>query len=91
MNSEANTAPRSALVELVLHELHAMAQPLTVLRGTLELALLEAQTLDQYRQSIESALLEAGRAALCLNHTREMICALPEAGGANKQSEQKGN
>lgn len=54
----------------VLQALHQTAQPLTVLQGVLELALIKAETIQEYRQSIETALLQTGRIIDCLNQIR---------------------
>jgi hypothetical protein len=54
----------------ILHELHQAAQPLTVLQGVLELALIKSETVEEYRQSIETALLQTGRIVDCLNQIR---------------------
>lgn len=57
-------------VKKILHALHQTAQPLTVLQGVLELSLITAETIQDYRQSIETALLQTGRLMDCLNEIR---------------------
>ena len=45
----------------ILHELHQAAQPLTVLQGLLELALLSSATAEEYRGVIKRAVEESTR------------------------------
>jgi signal transduction histidine kinase len=73
MERNPSTVGRTAVSEASLRQLHEMAQPLTVLRGMLELALIETQTVEQYRHSVESALKEASRAISCLDELRRII------------------
>lgn len=54
----------------ISYALHQTAQPLTVLQGVLELALINAKTVQEYRHSIETALLQTGRIVDCLNQIR---------------------
>ena len=72
-------APSSVAGETkkVLQALHQTAQPLTVLQGVLELALIKAETVQEYRQSIETALLQTGRIVDCLNQIR--VLATPDS------------
>jgi hypothetical protein len=53
--------------------LHQTTQPLTVLQGTLELALLTANTVREYRQAIERSLGELQRLTDCFEHLRTLI------------------
>jgi hypothetical protein len=52
--------------------LHQTTQPLTILQGTLELALLNANTVEQYRSAIERSLGELRRVADCFEHLRSV-------------------
>lgn len=52
--------------------LHQTAQPLTVLLGILELALLQAETITDYRESVERSLFEVSRLIDCLNQARKI-------------------
>jgi hypothetical protein len=54
----------------VLQFLHQVAQPLTVLQGALELALIKAETVQEYRESVGTALVQAARVIECLNQIR---------------------
>ena len=65
-----NTNDAAEDVKNILHALHQAAQPLTVLQGVLELALIKSETVEEYRQSIETALLQTGRIVDCLNQIR---------------------
>lgn len=60
-------------VKKIFHALHQTAQPLTVLQGVLELALIKSETVEEYRQSIETALLQTGRIVDCLNEIRMLV------------------
>jgi len=50
--------------------LHQTTQPLTILQGTLELALLNARTVDEYKSAIERSLEELHRVTECFEHLR---------------------
>ena len=50
--------------------LHQATQPLTILQGTLELALLNASTVDEYRNAIERSLEELHRVTECFEQLR---------------------
>jgi hypothetical protein len=54
-------------------ELHQATQPITVLQGTLELALLTASTTAEYRRVIERSLKELQRVTECFEHLRAFI------------------
>lgn len=55
-------------------QLHQTTQPLSVLQGLLELALIESHTLDDYRRSVETALQELSRVSDCFEELRRLIC-----------------
>lgn len=57
----------------ISRELHQATQPITVLQGTLELALLAASTIDEYRRAIERSLEELQRVTDCFKHLRAFI------------------
>jgi hypothetical protein len=50
--------------------LHQATQPLSVLQGTLELALLSARTVDDFKQAIERSLQELQRVTTSFEHLR---------------------
>lgn len=52
--------------------LHQIAQPLTVLRGLLDLSLIEEDCECGYRRGVERMLTESGRAIRYLNEAREL-------------------
>jgi hypothetical protein len=54
--------------------LHQATQPLTVIQGTLELALLTASTLEQYKYAVGQSLEELQRLTDCFEHLRTLIC-----------------
>lgn len=55
-------------------QLHETTQPLSVLQGLLELALIESHTTDDYKHSIEKALEELARVSDCFEELRRLIC-----------------
>lgn len=54
--------------------MHQASQPLTVIHGTLELALLTANTMEKYRDAVERSLEELQRLTDCFRVLRTMIC-----------------
>ena len=61
----------------ISRELHQATQPITVLQGTLELALLTASTIHEYRRAIERSLEELQRVTVCFEHLRAFIQPQP--------------
>jgi hypothetical protein len=57
----------------ISHGLHQTAQPLTVLHGTLELALLRANTVEECKQAIARSLDELRRVTACFEHVRSLV------------------
>jgi nitrate/nitrite-specific signal transduction histidine kinase len=53
--------------------LHSTAQPLTVLQGVLELALLNAHTVEEYRECCRQAIEELRRVTGCFDQVRELL------------------
>jgi hypothetical protein len=62
-----------AVKAATLRGLHDMAQPLTVLHGSLELALMQVQTADEYRQWLEFALEQAERLVSNLEYVQQLV------------------
>jgi signal transduction histidine kinase len=54
----------------VAHALHQTTQPLTVLQGLLELALLKTNTVDEYKRVLSRSLQELRRVTDCFEHLR---------------------
>lgn len=54
-------------------QLHQMTQPLAVLQGVLELALVNSRTADEYRRAVQLALAELERATTCFEDLRALI------------------
>lgn len=76
LNSTTGEAVVSADQEILgtlSRALHQTTQPLTVLQGTLELALLKATTVDEYKDVIERSLEELRRVTDCFGHLRTLI------------------
>jgi signal transduction histidine kinase len=69
--------------------LHQAAQPLTVLQGLLELALIEPHTEDEYRHSIQMAMEQSQRVTGSFDHVRELVRLLqPESDVAQNAGNQ---
>lgn len=54
-------------------QLHQTTQPLSVLQGILELALIQAKTADDYKRSVGQALDELERVCECFEDLRRLI------------------
>jgi hypothetical protein len=54
--------------------LHQATQPLTIIQGTLELALLTANTTEQYKHAVAQSLQELQRVTGCFRHLRTLVC-----------------
>jgi signal transduction histidine kinase len=67
-------------VSLLAAIAHRLSQPLTALRGTLELARLKAKSVPEYRAAVEKALESADRVAWFLQDLRELAEASAPAG-----------
>jgi hypothetical protein len=65
--------PPPPMVGGVLRGLHQMAQPLTVLQGTLEMALMRLPSADESRPWLEVALEQACRLASDLEHVQKLV------------------
>jgi signal transduction histidine kinase len=68
-----NAASDPLVISPISRELHQTAQPLTVLQGLLELALLRSHTAEEYRNIIERAMEESRRVSGCFDHVRELV------------------
>ena len=64
--------PGNNMTVSISEVLHQTAQPLTVLIGILELALMQAETITDYRESVERSLFEVTRVIDCLNQARKI-------------------
>jgi hypothetical protein len=63
----------------ILHQLHQTAQPLTVLQGLLELALLSPATAEEYRAVIQRAVKESLRVTAGFEQMRMLVAnSLPK-------------
>jgi signal transduction histidine kinase len=62
-----------ALVQEIAHGLHDTAQPLAVLQGILELALIKAQTPADYRNVCQRALDELQRVNTGFDNVRKVL------------------
>jgi len=54
-------------------QLHQTTQPLAVLQGVLELSIINSRNVEDYRRSVELALVELERVTDCFNGLRTLI------------------
>jgi hypothetical protein len=71
-SSEASDS--QSILESVSVSLHQAAQPLAVLHGMLEHALLEQRTAEEYREVLLKLTAEAHRLTTSFNQLREILC-----------------
>ena len=69
MTNAADAVTNNALAD----ELHQAAQPLTVLQGLLELALLSSYTAEEYRSVIQRAMEQSRRILDGFDQVRRLI------------------
>ncbi len=67
---QGDVSVEQMLSDAMSHGLHQATQPLCVLQGTLELALLSARTMDDFKQAIERSLAEVQRVTDSFAHLR---------------------
>jgi len=67
---EADVSVRQSMPDAMSRGLHQATQPLSVLQGTLELALLSASTVDDFKHAIERSLEELQRVTESFDHLR---------------------
>ncbi len=72
-SSEREVLSRDEITQAVSRSLHDLAQPLTVLQGSLELALMQAETIEQCREAMTTALAEAERVIAGLKRARHLV------------------
>jgi signal transduction histidine kinase len=80
MSSDSRTGEAVGSVEeevagAMTRGLHRTTQPLTVIQGILELALLNASTVDEYKHAIEQSLEELQRVVDCFEQLRALTPA----------------
>ncbi len=78
---ENGPAPQHEPLPSLARQLHQTAQPLSVLQGVLELALMRSSTVEDYKRSVEIALRESARITACFEELRQLI--------AQRESEQQ--
>jgi hypothetical protein len=62
-----------AIAQATSRGLHDAAQPLTVVQGLLELTLMQAQTVEEHRNCLNSALAEISRVMACFENVRQLV------------------
>jgi K+-sensing histidine kinase KdpD len=70
MSSQPTT---SVHLQALSEGMHALAQPLAIVQGTLEIATMGATTLDEYQKAVEESLAQIERAAELLNYVKELV------------------
>jgi signal transduction histidine kinase len=70
---ELEMAAGCNLNQEISRRLHDTAQPLTVLQGMLELALLKARTVEEYRDYCQQAIEELQRVTNHFDRVRELM------------------
>ena len=72
-NNQMTTSSNALTSSALSYELHQTAQPLTVLQGMLELALLSARTTEEYRGAIQCAMEQSQRISGSLDLVRKLV------------------
>lgn len=90
MTSDTETSGVTKFIEpggyrSLSRQLHQTTQPLCVLEGLLELSLVEAHTVDEYKHSVERALEELDRVVGCFQGLRNLI-AIGQCGETGRQN-----
>lgn len=67
------TGASVGLLDALSEGMHAMAQPMTVLRATLEIASGNAATVSQYQHAVDASLREMGRVAEAMGYLQELV------------------
>jgi signal transduction histidine kinase len=80
-DTQQSVAADRELVNTMAHELHDMAQPLTLLQGVLDLALYNADTVERYRHSVAQAMGELKRVIVSFGRMRQLVRPAEPAGG----------
>lgn len=75
----AATMPKDhEIAQRLARQLHDAAQPISVLQGVLELALIESSTIEDYKQAIERALRESSRLLGCFLEMSDSIILMQQ-------------
>lgn len=69
----ATTDSLPTQIGTISQQLHQTAQPLALLQGWLELALLKPHSVDEYKGIIERAIDQSRRLSGCFDRVREMV------------------
>lgn len=67
------TGAAPSLLEALSEGMHTMAQPLTVLRATLEIASGNAYSISHYQHAIDSSLAEISRVSEAMGFVQELV------------------
>jgi hypothetical protein len=62
-----------SVLDALSEGMHTMAQPLTVLRATLEIAAGNASSVSQFQHAIDSSLVEISRVSEAMGFVRELV------------------
>jgi light-regulated signal transduction histidine kinase (bacteriophytochrome) len=72
-NNHTTTSSNTVTGNAISHQLHQTAQPLTVLQGLLEVALLSSRTAEEYRGVIQRAMEQSLRISGCFDLVRKLF------------------
>jgi signal transduction histidine kinase len=72
-NDHMTTSSNALTGNAISHQLHQTAQPLTVLQGLLEVALLSSRTAEEYRGVIQRAMEQSLRISGCFDLVRKLF------------------
>jgi len=73
MAFSAEGSPDPRFLGAISHELHQTAQPLSLLQGWLEMALLTPHSAEEYKRIIQRAIDHSKRLSGCFDHVRELV------------------
>ncbi len=76
---EVEVSVHRRIADSMSRGLHQATQPLSVLQGTLELALLSARTVEEFKHAIEQSLGELQRVTDSFEHLRALTQLQREA------------
>src|ERR1700689_2143981 len=72
-DNHMTTSSNAITGNAISHQLHQTAQPLTVLQGLLEVALLSSRTAEEYRGVIQRAMEQSLRISGCFDLVRKLF------------------
>jgi hypothetical protein len=83
---EPGFLPHDKFVHALCDGMHALAQPLTIVQGELELALVQPRSAKEYRETVIAALHYTQSAIKVMKNIQELLCVQPPSDVANVSS-----